>query len=99
METPRRNRLDLYTPAEKAIHDAMQEVEKAGADVKLTEAVMLLQKAKDCVADYVDANIISKVRTPLQSVLQKNIAQNKISGATVAPDSAFEFKELKDPFL
>jgi len=51
---PRRNQLNLNTPAELAIHNAMQEVEKAGADVKLTEAINLLSKAKDCVSDYVD---------------------------------------------
>ena len=54
METPRRNRLDLNTPAEKAIYDAMQEVERAGADVKLTKVVTLLSKAKDTLADYID---------------------------------------------
>lgn len=54
-EIPRRNRLDLNTPAEKAIYDAMREVEKLPADVKLTEAVMLLAKAKDLVSDFVDA--------------------------------------------
>lgn len=54
METPRRNRLDLCTPAELAIFNAMQEVEKAGADVRLTTATMLLSEAKDCVADFVD---------------------------------------------
>jgi hypothetical protein len=54
-EIPRRNRLDLSTPAEKAIYDAMQEVEKLPADVKLTEAVTLLAKAKDLVSDFVDA--------------------------------------------
>jgi len=53
-EIPRRNRLDLNTPAEKAIYEAIQEVEELGADVKLTEAVTLLVKAKDMVADYVD---------------------------------------------
>lgn len=58
-ETPRRNRLDLNTPAEKAIFDAMQEVEMAGADVKLTEAVILLGKARNLVADYVDEKINS----------------------------------------
>ena len=52
---PRRARLDLNTPAEKAIFDAMQEVEKLPADVKLTEAVNLLSKAKDLVSDFVDA--------------------------------------------
>ena len=55
-EIPRRNRLDLNVPAEKAIYDAMQEVEKLPADVKLTEAVNLLAKAKDLVSDFVDAN-------------------------------------------
>lgn len=54
-EIPRRIRLDLNTPAEKSIYDAIQEVEKAGADVKLTEAVILLGKAKDLVSDYVDS--------------------------------------------
>jgi hypothetical protein len=54
MEFPRRNRLDLNTPAELAIVNAMYEVEKLGADVKLTEAIILLQKAKDLIADYVD---------------------------------------------
>ena len=54
-EIPRRSRIDLNTPAEKAIYDAMQEVEKLPADVKLTEAVALLAKAKDLVSDFVDA--------------------------------------------
>lgn len=54
-QIPRRNRLDLNTPAEKAIYDAIQEVEKLPADVKLTEAVTLLAKAKDLVSDFVDA--------------------------------------------
>lgn len=53
-EIPRRNRLDLNTPAELAIYHAMQEVEKAGADVRLTEAINLLKKAKDLVSDCVD---------------------------------------------
>jgi hypothetical protein len=32
----------------------MQEVEKLPADVRLTDAVILLQKAKDCVGDFID---------------------------------------------
>jgi len=51
---PRRVRLDLNEPAELAIYNAMQEVEKIGADVRLTEAVTLLSKAKDLVSDFVD---------------------------------------------
>ena len=50
----RRNRIDLYTPAEKAIHDAIQAVEAVGAHPYLTAAVVLLQEAKENVADYVD---------------------------------------------
>lgn len=53
-EFPRRMRLDLNTPAELAIYKAMQEVEKAGADVRLTNAINLLDKARNLVADYVD---------------------------------------------
>lgn len=53
-EIPRRNRLDLNTPAEKAIHDAIQKVEKVGADPKLTDVVVMLAKAKDLLSDYVD---------------------------------------------
>jgi len=53
-EIPRRNRLGLNTPAEKAIYDAIQEVEKVGADPKLTDVVVMLGKAKDLLSDYVD---------------------------------------------
>jgi hypothetical protein len=53
-EIPRRARLDLFTPAERAIYDAVQAVEAVGADVRLTDAVILLQAARDSVADYVD---------------------------------------------
>ncbi len=53
-EIPRRNRIDLFTPAEKAIYDAIQEVEKMPADVRLTEATILLDKARAKVADFID---------------------------------------------
>lgn len=51
---PRRNRMDLWTPAEKAIYDAVQAVEAAGCDPLLTDAVNLLQEARDKVADFVE---------------------------------------------
>lgn len=53
-EIPRRCRVDLYTPAEAAIRNALIEVEKVGADVRLTDAVNLLSEAQNAVADYVD---------------------------------------------
>ena len=52
---PRRIRLDKNMPAELAIWEAMQAVEKLEPNVHLTEAVNLLSKAKDKVADYFDA--------------------------------------------
>lgn len=54
---PRRVNLHEFTPAEKAIYKAASEVEKMGADVLLTDAVILLQQAQDKVADYVDAKL------------------------------------------
>lgn len=56
-EIPRRIRLDLNEPAELAIHNAMQEVEKIGADVRLTNAIIKLQEAKNLVADFIDQSI------------------------------------------
>jgi hypothetical protein len=60
MEIPRRNRLDLNTKAELAIYNALQEVENLGAHVKLTEIAMLLLKAKDMLADFIDKEEIRK---------------------------------------
>jgi len=51
---PRRMRLDLFTPAERAIYDALAVVEGAGASVHLTDAGQLLQAARAKVADHVD---------------------------------------------
>lgn len=53
-EVPRRNRLCLLTSAELAIYEAMGEVEKAGADERLTNALIKLKEAKDLVSDFVD---------------------------------------------
>lgn len=58
MNIPRRNRMDLNIPAEASIQNAIWEVEKVGADVKLTEVVILLGKAKDLLSDYVDEKLI-----------------------------------------
>lgn len=49
---PRRSRVDLWCPAEKAIQAAVDAVEEAGADLLLTDAVNLLIQARDKVADW-----------------------------------------------
>ena len=51
---PRRNRIDQFTPAEKGIWDAVQAVEALPADPRLTDAVVLLARAREKVADFVD---------------------------------------------
>lgn len=53
-EIPRRNQINRWTAAERAIAAAVHEVEAVGADVRLTDAVVLLQAARESVADYVD---------------------------------------------
>ena len=50
----RRSFIPEWTPAELAISNAMEEVEKLGCSVLLTDAVVLLGKAKDKVADYIE---------------------------------------------
>ena len=56
-QIPRRSNLSDNTPAELAIYNAMREVEKLEGNEKLTEAVILLGKARDLVSDYVDASL------------------------------------------
>lgn len=51
---PRRNRIDRFSRAERAIWDAAQAVEAMPADPRLTEAGELLSKARGLVADFVD---------------------------------------------
>ena len=57
LKFPRRNILSENTPAELSIHNTIQEVEIIGADVRLTEAVIHLNKAKELVSDFVDENL------------------------------------------
>lgn len=56
-EIPRRSRLDLNVPAELAIINAVNEIEKMGCDVRLTDAINLLHQAKGLVSDHVDENL------------------------------------------
>jgi len=51
---PRRARIDLNTPTERAIRRAIDAVESLGAHTLLTDAVVLLGQARDKVADYVE---------------------------------------------
>lgn len=54
MDITRRADTQRWTEAEKAISEAIRVVESIGADVRLTDAVILLGAAQDSVADFVD---------------------------------------------
>ena len=54
---PRKAALCFNAPSELAIHEAIQKVEELGADVRLTEAVILLAKAKELVSEYIDERV------------------------------------------
>ncbi len=41
-------------PSELSIHNAIQEIENLPADMRLTEAVIHLTKAKKYVSDFID---------------------------------------------
>lgn len=53
-DNSRRYDQDRHTEAEKAITLAVRAVEALPPDTRLTDAVVLLLKARDRVADFVD---------------------------------------------
>jgi hypothetical protein len=55
---PRRAQINKFAPTEMAIFKSIQEIEKLPADIRLTDAIILLQRAKDKVSDYIDSTLI-----------------------------------------
>jgi hypothetical protein len=51
---PTRSDVRQYSVGERFIAAAVEAVESMGADVLLTDAIILLQQAKDKVADFVE---------------------------------------------
>jgi hypothetical protein len=60
----RRNDINRYIEAEHKIRHAILAVEAMPADHRLTNAVVLLQKAQNWVADYVDHIEALKIKDP-----------------------------------
>lgn len=54
MTFPRRHQMQRWCAGERLIQEAVDEVERMGADVRLTDAVNLLGAARDRVADFID---------------------------------------------
>lgn len=52
--SPRRICFGKMSDAELSVSEAIQDVEKMGADVKLTNAVVKLSEAREMIADFID---------------------------------------------
>lgn len=91
MDIQRRHRRDLWTDAEKAIQDAIGAVEKAGASVLLTSAVVLLCNAKELVADHVEGKSASDAdfAPPVQLKCPRCQGQLKDSGKNIQGNIRF----------
>lgn len=61
---PTRADMQHWTPGEKAIWDAVQVIERMGGSPALTDAVILLQRARNRVADHVEGETGSKISPP-----------------------------------
>jgi hypothetical protein len=108
-QPPRRIRMDLWSPAEKAIGNAVQEVEKMAADVRLTNAVILLLKARDLVADFIDniespspevgeekKEIMKHTKSGIELIANERRRQIEKEGWTPEHDDAHDEHELYD---
>jgi hypothetical protein len=51
---PRRQKLQEMTTEERAIYDLVQEIEKLGCDVRLTNCINHLHDARNSLGDWVD---------------------------------------------
>lgn len=77
---PRRGRLECLDGSETAIREAVRAVERMGADPLLTEAVTLLGRAQEKLADYIDG-------CELGRLLSRNYVANKCGCGRPAPDA------------
>jgi hypothetical protein len=62
----RRERLDLMRPIELKIYKVMEEVKRMPADMRLTEAAILLDKARNLVSDFIDERLIEEIEAARQ---------------------------------
>ena len=74
----RRNNLTMCSPSELAIFKAMEEVEKIGADIKLTDAVIKLDEARNLVADIIDRKIEEALAKGVKDIDKYNYVFDKM---------------------
>lgn len=88
---PRRSQLDKMIPVEMAIYDLVQEVEEMPPSPILTEAVNLLQKAREKVADWEDGRIALNSKTNCRKEWDKNAQGGNMLLYKGDPDEFYEF--------
>ena len=81
-DLPRRIRVELLSPAERVISAAIREVEALVADVRLTDAVLLLDTAKRLVADVHD-------HAPVIRAIPVLMSEEEAAVGSFVPESAF----------
>lgn len=100
MDENRRNRLDLNTPAELAIYNAMGEVEKIGAEERLTNALIKLKEAKELVANFVEGIGLSQLPPEkTESVEEINRVMDYLEGKIVSGMELSEALEISELLL
>jgi len=83
---PRRNQVQLMSAGELAIRQAIAVIEAMGCDTRLTDAVALLGKAQDRVADFVDGI------NPETTVFPAALSESPSEGGSSGPN-----KETREP--
>lgn len=86
---PRRSKAYENVPAELAIQNAVDEVEKLGANIKLTDAVILLARAKDLVSDFIDGVSVTIIE-PTITYVTATAANIPISNYSLDGDMVFD---------
>lgn len=84
---PRRVQIQKFCPAETSIYNAMGEVEKMAADERLTWAQILLQRARDLVADFIDGVPLRDEYKRLAAVQQVATPERWIAVGERLPES------------
>jgi hypothetical protein len=93
---PRRQTTDLLLYEELAIRSAVAAVERMGADPVLTEVVMLLDQARERLADYVESQLLAPPAPMPANFLREPDAKNARNEADFRERVRQEKRDLDD---
>jgi hypothetical protein len=95
-DIPRRIRIDMSTPTELAIRAAVDAVEALPADVRLTNAVVLLHQARELVADFVDGVPRADTEGDRQAPNRTEVIRQRLLEAADQADGAQRYWTVSD---